>query len=485
MCNLAQARQELVRLEQQERDLTEQLCNVRAAVLSQRAKVEELVGQTPAPINRLPAEILLHIFEISIQATLADFESCDVHRHCKRDLAGVSRHWRDLVLQSPSLWTTIKVNPLWTESLVRTHVQRSCQSPLHIEISSWGRGGTKEAFVAMLDALTPSAHRWRDVVIKASVPCFHTSLVLERIDALTLPSLTHVSVGNIPLVLHGKLEVYKSRFLESGHIPNLRSLELGGQLLSSGDFRVPHNLTALTLDFSYLDELIVPSSVFYALGSFQSLTMLSLSGYINFHPDPDTIHLPFLEKFICKLGNSMEFIHAIVSPALTHLEAPQLAGKVFDGLESKFNSVTHLVVGVVAFGCLENICLAFPDVRHVVLDVSGIFQVGVCSGTVSYWPHLETLTVHGLNTSDFYLGEHMVNWLARRQNMGRTKLKVVINLPSYGNHWEVIASLYQALHEHRILDRHDIYVSGKYAASGITGGLLRMVCSFLSLTFAS
>ena len=101
MHELTEARVELARLEKQEQELIEQLYNVRTAVRTQRTKLGELVRGIHAPIDRLPNELLLRIFEFSIHASILAFPSCDVHRHRKRGLAGVSRHWRDLILRFP------------------------------------------------------------------------------------------------------------------------------------------------------------------------------------------------------------------------------------------------------------------------------------------------------------------------------------------------------------------------------------------------
>ena len=142
MEELTQARAELARLEKQEQQLVKELLHVRTAVRAQRTKLEELARQLPAPINRLPDEILLQIIELSMPSSVR--------------LASVSRCWRDMILHFPRLWTIIKVTPTRHRSHLKAQVTRSAELPLDVEICSWDDSETKEKLLnAMLDDLTP------------------------------------------------------------------------------------------------------------------------------------------------------------------------------------------------------------------------------------------------------------------------------------------------------------------------------------------
>ena len=197
MDELTEARVELARLENQEKQLIEQLYNVRTAVRAQRIKLDELIRRTHAPIDRLPNELLLRIIELSIHASVLAFPSCDVHRHRKLELACVSRHWRDMVLGFPRLWTTIRVSPTWSEPFVKAHVARSCQSPLDIEICAQD---VTQSFRASMDILANCAQRWRSFTIRSGPFYGHCvlSVLLERMEHDVFPSLTRVSVRGVP-----------------------------------------------------------------------------------------------------------------------------------------------------------------------------------------------------------------------------------------------------------------------------------------------
>ncbi|KAI6140251.1 hypothetical protein BKA82DRAFT_1003495 [Pisolithus tinctorius] len=111
MNKLAAARVVLVALEKQEQKLLEQLCSVRVAARAQRAKVEKLIKRLPTlPIKRFPNELLLRVFELVVHP--ADFpRPPTVQLDYKKCLAVVSRPWRTLVLDLPTLWFTIEVKP--------------------------------------------------------------------------------------------------------------------------------------------------------------------------------------------------------------------------------------------------------------------------------------------------------------------------------------------------------------------------------------
>lgn len=150
-----------------------------------------------SPINRLPNFVLLTwIFELCISATSIALPLCDVHRHRKRQLASVSRHWRSVILHSPSLWATIKLAPTWSQSFVKTHVTRNATFSLAIEMGPWPPG--RLVFRVILNLLVGCAHRWRSLVVQGDVNGFHLRELFNQMKSNSFPSLTHLSVEYIP-----------------------------------------------------------------------------------------------------------------------------------------------------------------------------------------------------------------------------------------------------------------------------------------------
>ncbi|KAG6326319.1 hypothetical protein ID866_12770, partial [Astraeus odoratus] len=97
---LTLARNELVRLQRKAQELIQQLLDVRVAVSAQRTKINELIRQRSPSMDCLPTELLLPILKLDIDTST--FER-------KLELARVSRRWRDVILGSSSLWTTVDV----------------------------------------------------------------------------------------------------------------------------------------------------------------------------------------------------------------------------------------------------------------------------------------------------------------------------------------------------------------------------------------
>ncbi|KAI6157021.1 hypothetical protein BKA82DRAFT_25835 [Pisolithus tinctorius] len=105
MDELAQARAELARLQSTERMLFKDPLAVCVAVETQSRKISELANAQPSQIKRLPVELLTRTFSFLLARGREDpyiFFHCLPMR--RNDLAGVSRLWRDLILDTPSFW---------------------------------------------------------------------------------------------------------------------------------------------------------------------------------------------------------------------------------------------------------------------------------------------------------------------------------------------------------------------------------------------
>ncbi|KAI6155724.1 hypothetical protein BKA82DRAFT_175117 [Pisolithus tinctorius] len=147
MSELAKARAELTLLEEQERQLPEGLCSVRSAARVQRNRVDELLKHTiKPPISCLPVAALYQIIYLEV-------DNCGPFT--KRRLASASRCWRDVVLTSPGVWTTIGIHSGWPASLVIAHVKRSRECPLDIQIYGWWSKSKSLGLHARLNSPTP------------------------------------------------------------------------------------------------------------------------------------------------------------------------------------------------------------------------------------------------------------------------------------------------------------------------------------------
>jgi len=362
---------------------------------------------------------------------------------------GVSRRWRDMILRCPSFWTTIKVTPRRHMSLLKAQVTRSAELPLEVEIYSWSndRAENSRLLKAMLDVLIPSAHRWCSLIIQDGL------LSNNLLTRLIYPILTHVSVRFV-----SSQEV---PLFHSGNYPRLQHLELGLYVEQLCWFEVPLSITSLSLHLVGREV----RSIFRHL-SFQKLTTLFISTWDELLDlKPDNIHLPLLEKLVCKSGELL--IRVIVAPKLTHLEyhshhLQSINGNIFNPRTPRFPKVTRLVFDSVLhfIGSTNAIPSAFLAVRHLDLSHPGgadsLFAPEDGSLTIDHWPHLKSLTVRGIyEIPDFLDG--LVTWLKTRQIMDMRRLLVRI---SFSNPTQddlitfpchevrgIISTLYGALHE--------------------------------------
>ena len=161
---------DIVQLDQSIADLEDKLSALklrRAKLLDQRAL-----------ITRLPPELLSRIFELGVH------ESGDL----LFTLSLVSRHWRDLVLATPTIWTYIILDNDWSwriPSFLRrlsAYLQRSQASKLFVDIDFRYVDSTHDTETIM-SQLAP--HLWRCYSFNVSVPdWFRMRKVQEHSSAL-------------------------------------------------------------------------------------------------------------------------------------------------------------------------------------------------------------------------------------------------------------------------------------------------------------
>ena len=402
---LAKARAELNLLEQQEQYHLEQLYSTRNAIQVQRMQIKEIISQRPVPINRLPNEVLLRIFDLVIQADRSECDVHDVHDH-RNVLMTVSRFWRELIQNSPKLWTYIRLIGITrcSTSFVQIHIDRSGQCPLDIEIAGWFNPSWQPpALSNLLDIVLPHAYRWRSLVF-SGMPEECALLALSRLNGAAFPSLTHVNVSHIP----GTDTPYDYHFLKPENVPRLNNLQLHGATVWNV-LRPPSGLTSLTLSWNFAGGGTPP----VLLSALHSLKFLSLEGSTQtWEIRPNSIHLPLLESLICKVSHPGELLRAMSVPRLTRFDCSdslEPTADVFSTLPfGSFSTVRHLSIDFArnrqVNPCVRvmDLCIAFPSVRHVALDVHDIREF-FCRQSGSYpadhWDQLEILSIRGNSIS--------------------------------------------------------------------------------------
>lgn len=203
------------------REALDSLDTQMAALLSQRQELESHLEQavrSQSPIFRLPEELLSLIFVTGV---------CDTEDEdplLVSSLMLVCRYWREVVVSTPELWSTICVGPHDSLEKARRRLARSKSVRLDVNINFNPRvdnpSTVTESIVHAMDLLRPAL--WRTRSFRLSVPNrpqAHAALLRCQEDA---PFLETLSI----CVYHSMQDDHYSSPclpLFNGHTPRLKS----------------------------------------------------------------------------------------------------------------------------------------------------------------------------------------------------------------------------------------------------------------------
>ncbi|KAH7927843.1 hypothetical protein BV22DRAFT_244718 [Leucogyrophana mollusca] len=213
--------------------------------LARRMRALRAQRNTFSPISTLPPGLLETIFMYS---------SCPPHPNYHRRIyvdthtpwvwttvTHVCRHWRQVALSRPSLWTTLTFTPAWSEAMLA----RSKMGPLVIDVDLTNKG--PKVINAVSKALKHAA-RVRELRLVASKEIIEglTRPLTTAAPALeSLALLNTLAVGNSDPAGTGFLPVT----LFSGGTPRLRRVEMLGCAIA---WSSPLLAGLVELDISYL-----------------------------------------------------------------------------------------------------------------------------------------------------------------------------------------------------------------------------------------
>ena len=385
--------------------------------------------QTQAPIDSLPTEIVCKILTTAIETTLP---RGDAHRIRKPELAAVCRRWRDIIVNTPLLWTYIEISPKWLiMSLLKAHVKRSRECPLVIvchHLSQKARLGTYHDEILALDFVFATVHRWRSLtLIGYSIGGAHLT---SKFSCTVFPLLTHLSIQH---------DLMCRPILHPEHVPALKYLE------TSMSAFIPNAPCPPALEELTIDSFCPWPSRSLELLSLQGLKALSFCGHTGEERiQPDIVHLPLLTRLSLNVSHAKQLLRILSAPSLTRIIYQQKDSETlftaFNGIPSKWANVHELGLRLVEWGfsnrhqredyCvgLTALCLAAPEVRSIEVMAEDLDQLLACQQGVypiEHWVHLEQFTVigrvHWLNEKWFH---YIVRWLKKRRAMRKPVLKV-------------------------------------------------------------
>ncbi|KIO14629.1 hypothetical protein M404DRAFT_179589 [Pisolithus tinctorius Marx 270] len=466
---------ELNQLREKEQALLDQLRPIRTATPARRDQVH---ASCPIPadlISYLPVEVLLRIIELALQNPLP---VCDPHRHVKRELASVSRHWRNVILGSPGLWNYIKISQSWSVPFVEAHVARSAECPLDIKVKGWEFPGELgwNALHDRLGVVLRCQHRWR-------------SLFLQSADANPILQLISSSgpISFKRLTIVGNNISYLFWFWTSEDWSPVNYLKL--------DTNVPlhhlsklSNLETLVVHFG-LDEFS-PSPAEFSLPKLKTLRISGNTGDLELLPD--TLHFPLLDSLSVNVSSARGLMDAIVAPNLRYVcfdpyGCLQNMSSVFGNLSSKFSSVGHLCLRSSSkfwqpkrgtdVESAEAVSKAFPSVRHVEFYTKYIkaFFSSEATCPADRWEHLQTLEISG-DFGDEISG--LKEWLRRRSLEDKPILDVIISSTFSEVNTPKQTSSYESLRPYCNV----VVPSGLDLASGLPRSVsthLHVTCTFI------
>ncbi|KAF9238625.1 hypothetical protein BU15DRAFT_75076 [Melanogaster broomeanus] len=170
------------------------------------------------PVSRLPCEILATIFLYQAYSFYQDPQDFPMWGAAPpwANVSYVCRHWRNVALTCPSLWSFLFVfSPRWTEELL----SRSKRVPLRILIDM--RFEFQEAMI-FFEKVTTDVTRIRDLSLY--LPCNRVEGVLSKLSTTPAP-LLHTFKLRLRTRHLGEDAVYPDTLL-NGETPALRTLEL-------------------------------------------------------------------------------------------------------------------------------------------------------------------------------------------------------------------------------------------------------------------
>ncbi|KAH8104690.1 hypothetical protein BXZ70DRAFT_1005200 [Cristinia sonorae] len=195
-----------------------------ATLLSERDEIESRLEQAvrlQSPVHRLPNELLASIFIIGVFNVEEDASLI------LNALMLVCRHWKEVILSTPILWSRIVAGTRHSLDKARRKLERSQSVPLDVLIDFSPRMEhgtvTTESIMNTMDLLSSSIWRWKSFRLTIpNRPQAHAALSRCREDA---PLLETLSIH----ILHSMQEDHYSHAplpLFSGHIPRLSSCSI-------------------------------------------------------------------------------------------------------------------------------------------------------------------------------------------------------------------------------------------------------------------
>jgi hypothetical protein len=149
---------------------------------------------TDFAFDKLPTELLVKIFHHTRADNVLD--ACETKYTCPVALAQVCRHWRNVALGAPTLWTDIRIVQYDTEGIrtARFHLERSRTCPIFLTWFSLPLQTCAGVQGVINDLVIPGAERWQRITLLADDKAAAGAL-LAAMESLDFPILQDVEIS--------------------------------------------------------------------------------------------------------------------------------------------------------------------------------------------------------------------------------------------------------------------------------------------------
>ncbi|KAL1710182.1 hypothetical protein EV121DRAFT_285850 [Schizophyllum commune] len=305
--DIAEADREVERLQQALR----QTRSHRATLTEERARMQEQVSSClalAAPIRRLPGEVLSQIFTYVLDHPVFFTEEL-------RQLIAVCHAWRNVVLSTSSLWSTVLIcctlngfrlsDTRGHAAFVRAQLRWSANRPLSVclLIDTGDRSLASQLWAAARE----EAYRWKRLTIKTeNSPTTNAAFWVDH-PSLCLPILEYLEFSSV---------ASPPPFKVFGDAPRLRQLRIDTKFEPWGmEFPQSWRLTTL-----HLGNTLSVDCLSALKGTCATLKELNI-GYVDNplqHATPP-VTLPLLEK-LCITGAAARCVGSrLIFPSVHHL----------------------------------------------------------------------------------------------------------------------------------------------------------------------
>ncbi|KAJ7139270.1 hypothetical protein C8R44DRAFT_867436 [Mycena epipterygia] len=365
----------------------------------------------PANLDSPPDEVLSRIFGF--------LQSSDTAIHPEFLVASITRHWREVAIGIPSLWTTIRVNHDRQISALGDILLRSKALPLNIYIRLDAfRYRFFTEYLEAIDALVPHISRWRSLSIIATNPVLHN--IRNRIQRLPMPTLEHFELVQADT---GRVQ-HLGPFVFEPSV--FHSLRLERAMMYAADASLLAGLTHLELveaSLAMLDEHKILSLEYPTLEP-RAPSMTALQHLFLDASNPAADGLPFSPAFsaahltsvtLSRLAApSMDLVQALSHVYHTALAAPALRRLAIVDIHGHALVMLLAVVRATRFPPLERLSLSSIDPEgiddRVVLAFTGGVEELVLAGfdatpiivhltDPAVWPTLERIELDGVEVA--------------------------------------------------------------------------------------